>query len=200
MSLREVVLSGDIEEARSLLASYGADASIKVNDVTDDIWEASLLHCAVNTNNIEMATLLLDHGACINRRDKFGRSPLWFASCYSDKTDMVRLLLDRGAWISSTDFEMGRSPLHQAAWNGNIDIATLLLDKHASIDIGDRAGLRPLHLAIERDHLDMIKLLLERGADVNASGGFWSDSPLLAAMRNGSTAMKELFKPYYRPA
>lgn len=196
MSLREIVLRGDMEEARSLLASYGTDAHIKVNNVTDDTWGTSVLHCAINTNNIEMATLLLDHGACINRRDKFGRSPLWFASCYSDKIDIVRLLLDRGAWISSADFETGRSPLHQAAWNGNVDIATLLLDKCASVNIGDRASLTPLHLAIERDHPDMVGLLLERGGDVNASGGFWSDSPLQLATRNGSTAMKELFKPY----
>lgn len=199
MTLRKAVQQGDIDEVRSILTN-STDASVMVNNVSDDVWEISLLHNAVNNHDIEMATLLLDHGACVNRMDKFGRSPLWHASCGYSKIDMVKLLLDRGAWVTTpTDFEMGRTPLHQAVWNNNIDIATLLLDRHPSVnDTSDRAGLTPLHLAIERGHIDMAKLLLERGANPYRRGGFWSDSPLLLVQRKGSADMKELFKVYIK--
>jgi ankyrin repeat protein len=198
MTLRKAVQQGNIDEVRSILTN-SADASVVVNNVSDDVWNTSLLHNAVNNHDIEMATLLLDHGACINRRDKFGRSPLWHASGDCDEIGMIKLLLDRGAWVTSTDFEMSRTPLHQAAWNGNVDIATLLLDRRFSVnDTSDRAGLTPLHLAIEQDHIDMAKLLLEHGANPYRRGGFWSDSPLLLVQRKGSADMKELFKIYIK--
>ncbi len=68
-----------------------------------NIYKLSALHFAVQNENYEIVTCLLDHGANINHQDKYGMTSLMTVcemSINDSKYDMVKLLLDRGACIS----------------------------------------------------------------------------------------------------
>ncbi|AVL94244.1 putative ankyrin repeat protein [Megavirus vitis] len=68
-----------------------------------NIYKLSALHFAVQNENFEIVTYLLDHGANINHQDKYGMTSLMTLcemSINDSKYDMVKLLLDRGACIS----------------------------------------------------------------------------------------------------
>ncbi|AUV58895.1 ankyrin repeat protein [Bandra megavirus] len=68
-----------------------------------NIYKLSALHFAVQNENYEIVTYLLDHGANINHQDKYGMTSLMTVcemSINDSKYDMVKLLLDRGACIS----------------------------------------------------------------------------------------------------
>ncbi|ANB51029.1 putative ankyrin repeat protein [Powai lake megavirus] len=68
-----------------------------------NIYKLSALHFAVQNENYDIVTYLLDHGANINHQDKYGMTSLMTLcemSINDSKYDMVKLLLDRGACIS----------------------------------------------------------------------------------------------------
>nr|WBF70318.1 hypothetical protein [Megavirus caiporensis] len=68
-----------------------------------NIYKLSALHFAVQNDNFEIVTYLLDNGANINHQDKYGMTSLMMVcemSINDSKYDMVKLLLDRGACIS----------------------------------------------------------------------------------------------------
>jgi ankyrin repeat protein len=109
---------------------------------------------------------LLDRGAQVDARDKYGSTPLHRAAIH-DHTDIARLLLDRGAEVDARDRD-GQTPLHWAARNDHTDIARLLLDRGAEVDARDRDGQTPLHWAAFYGRKDTARLLLDRGAEVDA--------------------------------
>ncbi|AFX93070.1 putative ankyrin repeat protein [Megavirus courdo11] len=68
-----------------------------------NIYKLSALHFAVQNENYDIVTYLLDHGANINHQDKYGMTSIMTVcemSINDSKYDMVKLLLDRGACIS----------------------------------------------------------------------------------------------------
>ncbi|AVG46678.1 ankyrin repeat protein [Acanthamoeba polyphaga mimivirus] len=68
-----------------------------------NIYKLSALHFAVQNENYEIVTCLLDHNAIINHQDRYGMTSLMTVaemSINDSKYDMVKLLLDHGACIS----------------------------------------------------------------------------------------------------
>jgi ankyrin repeat protein len=65
------------------------------------------LHFAAKAGNIEMAEILLDHGAGINTRDRLGRTPLDLAQD-AQNTQTTELLLSRGAKHSFLSYQFGQ--------------------------------------------------------------------------------------------
>ena len=123
---------------------------------------------AVDDDNLEMITTLLDGGAEVDARDKAGETALMIAS--ERQLDVVKLLLARGAKVNSKDKD-GWTPLMRASYNapymGRPAIVEELLDRGADLNARGFLGETALMLASER-HLDVVKLLLNRGAEVNA--------------------------------
>ena len=98
------------------------------------------LHAASVKGYLDVASLLLKHGADYESRDDRGRAPLHRVSqggqlvMAQSSLEIARLLLNSGANVNATD-DQGWTPLHAAARSGYRDIAELFLESGASLDI-----------------------------------------------------------------
>ncbi|XP_029468933.1 ankyrin repeat and SOCS box protein 6 [Rhinatrema bivittatum] len=135
-SLLKVAELGLCEVAETLL-QYGADLSFE-----DPVTYYTALHIAVLRNQPDMVTLLVQHGADINRRDRIHESsPLDLASEEPERLPCLQRLLELGADINSADRNGKTSLLHALASSDGVQI----------------------------HNTDNIRLLLEGGADVKVT-------------------------------
>jgi ankyrin repeat protein len=151
------------EKIVELLISAGAD--IEAETVTG---KARALHLAsAREKQLDMAALLIRHGARLDAYDGEGRTPL-IVAVSSDNIEIVRLLLAVGADPQGLDGLYHESPLHWAAMDGKVEMAKLLLSKGANINIkAGPHGDTPLHYAAMVGRLEMVELLVKHGAAVN---------------------------------
>jgi ankyrin len=104
---------------------------------------------AARDGHLQLARLLLDARADVNRAEANAISPLLMAIT-NDHMDVARLLVERGADVNAADF-WGRTPLFSA------------------VEIRNRDYTRGNEHGIDRDAaLEMVTLLLDRGANPNA--------------------------------
>jgi ankyrin repeat protein len=136
------------EDARSVLTQNRHDSKT--------ISHIDVLHYAVQRNELDVATYLLDH-ANINVCKKLdGKPPL--LRCRS--VDMAKLLLEHGADIEGED-RNGNTPLARCS---DIEIAKLLLSYRADVDAINRMDETVLSRVAWRGRSDLVALLLEHGA------------------------------------
>jgi len=121
-------------------------------------------------NSSDMAELLLSHGAAVNARDAFSRTPLHFAAI-TGNFEVAKVLLANKADVNAKD-KYSRTALHSAAFNGRTTFAKLLIQNEANVNAMDQYGT-PLTAAVEQ-HRDTVELLLDNKADVHIknSDGF----------------------------
>src|ERR1700730_13431666 len=130
--------------------------------------EVSLtLFSAVDGNCIAMATELLDHGASVDARDRFGARPLSHAARFGH-LQMVDLLLARDAPINARNLA-GATALFFAAEGGHTLIVLRLLERGADVKLVGRSGISPLAAAAYVGNDAIIEALLAHGADERAS-------------------------------
>lgn len=126
------------------------------------------LHDAAIFGHLEIAELLLAHGAAVDATDKGGRTPLYGAVSGIDlqvgHRDIVELLLAKGANINHHD-KYGNTPLFFAPTK---ELARLLLDRGADFNVIDLNGGTMLASAASRGWPDIAEWLLAKGAKVNA--------------------------------
>ena len=130
--------------------------------------QCTAFHMAI-INNMEMALMMLDHGADPNlkMKDAFGQrhSPLNLAIIapyiHIQPNKLVEKLIKMGAEIDS-DEEIPL--LHQAMMADQEDIFTLLLESGANGDyLNESTKDSLLHLAIKKNRCTFVKILLEKG-------------------------------------
>jgi len=108
------------------LLEKGADPNISANNP----YKVAPLHSACATSNLEMATLLIKHGADVNAKQMHNVTPLHSAA-HNGKTDLVQLLVDKGADINAT-MENGKTPLlmaEEAKFNDTANLIKKLVGK-----------------------------------------------------------------------
>ena len=143
-----------------------------------DKYENTALHCAAFRARPGITTVLLDHGANTNAKNKDGETPLHRVSQDKDSSkhdgvSVTRLLLERGVDVHAMD-KSGNTALHCAAFRAWSWVATVLLDYGADTNAKNWRGETLLHLVsrgeyVIREHgVDITQLLLKRGMDVNA--------------------------------
>jgi uncharacterized protein len=122
------------------------------------------LHFAAYAGNLDVAKLLLDRGADINRRanTKFRNTPLQ-VSLLTGQEEMAALLVARGADVRIEQAE-GFTALHEAAQIGSEKVIALLLDAGADPNSRGQDGRTPLGMARKAGHEGAAKLLQARGA------------------------------------
>jgi ankyrin repeat protein len=151
---------------------------------------------AVDSRNLEIVRLLLDHGASPDPpRDapKFAPTALAIAARIED-LKIAKMLLAKGADPN----RLGRSglgPLVPAAEQQNSPAAVrLLLDHGANPNkqvFNHKRGATPLYQAINNENEETVKLLLDAGADVNQVS-YENCSPLDSAQRRRMENVAEL--------
>lgn len=127
------------------------------------------LFTAVEKGYVEVASLLIDHGANVNvTNPNNGVTPLHIA-VETSRADLVALLLESNANPNAARSD-GVTPLHIAVEKNHGKIIEQLLDAHTHTNLNavrrkDRAT--PLFIAAEKGYDSIVKQLLDAGADMN---------------------------------
>jgi ankyrin repeat protein len=162
--LAKAARGNDLKAARDLLA--------KGADVYDDFFGVSALCRAARYGNTEMARLLIENGADVNRKDKSGSVPL-IKAAYRGHIETVQLLIGKGADLEIRG-STGATALISASQNDqNTEIVRFLIEKGADIDAQDDTGETALFKAADFGNRNMVRLLVDKGADpeIETNGG-----------------------------
>ena len=119
-------------------------------------------------DHMDIIKLLVDKGADINAKDRFGNVPLHFAINNECSKEKVKLLLELGGNISALNHDH-KTPL-LLALEKRSPLASVLISSVTKIeDAKDRNGSTPLHSAIMNDcSEEHVQLLMKLGGDINA--------------------------------
>jgi ankyrin repeat protein len=124
----------------------------------------------VSTNEIHRVTVLLNYGASIDDRGRYGLTALHYA-VRGGKHPLIKLLLERGARVDALDND-GLTPLlHLSKTRSKADpipVLELLADHGAGLDARDeQQGTLLMHFS-RRGNAQAVEWLLAHGADPNA--------------------------------
>ena len=178
-STRYVPLTGSTNNIQHKLIQslLSAGADIKAKDENGN----QALHLACMTPaDFGLVKILVENGALLDERSRWGVSPLGCAATmnfkYSDdrvsrnQCEIGAFLIERGVSLNNRDND-GDTPLFQAVHDGNSSFAKMLLSKGADYTITDNFGFTILHMtAMFGDSncaqvLEQVKL---RGVDPDA--------------------------------
>lgn len=184
--LIQVVKRGDIPAVRALLAK-----KVDVNSQAADT--STALDWAVETNQEEIANLLIDAGADVKAATRYKITPLALA-CENGNAAIIERLLKAGVDPNSTS-EDGQTALMTAARNGKIDALKALLSHGAKVNATEPyKGQTALMWAAGEGNAAAAALLVEFGADFKAKSKAGYTAFLLAVLNNQIDAAKALLK------
>lgn len=144
--------------------------------------QAPVLLLAIQKNFLEIARLLLAHGADPTLKDKNGNTPLRSAA-YFGHVDMVKLLLTTKAAeeIDEVDPVGHFTSLHTAVQKGHLSIIQLLLAARANANTVNTQGATPLASAFVRGNFKVAQALLEVKASIKVESFHQDILPFVAA-------------------
>ena len=161
----DAAMHGDRSAIRTLVQQ-------KANVNAPQVDGTTALHWAVQTDDLETATLLIRAGAKVSAANNAGATPLFLASI-NGSAPMIETLLKAGADPNAPLTKTGDTALMLAARTGKIEAVKVLLDHAAQVNAKENWGdTTPLMWAVTEHHSDIAKLLIEHGADVNAKSKF----------------------------
>ncbi len=172
--LHYAALSGMHDIATFLIVEHSQDVNARGLSLDE-----TPLHVAARRGDVEVARVLLEHGADREARDNVDYSPLERASL-EGHVELVQILLEYGADADARDTE-GCTPLYLASSWGKPAVVRALLKHGADVNARDKDNWTPLH---EAGTEEVARALLEHGADANALGS-WNRTPLHFASERG---------------
>ncbi|OAF13853.1 hypothetical protein AYJ54_43290 [Bradyrhizobium centrolobii] len=137
-----------------------------------------------------MATELLDGGASVDARDRFGARPLSHAA-RNGHLEMIDLLLARGAPINARNLA-GATALYFAAERGRVAVAQRLIERGADLKLTGRSGISPVAAAAYAGSDAIVEMLLAHGADERAPDETGKPPIVYAAARAKLDIVKRL--------
>ena len=139
-------------------------------------------HLASRSGHVEVARLLVEHGADPTAQHKDGSSPLHLASV-NGHVEVVRFLVGRGTDLTTRD-KNGYTPLLSASLDGYVEIVQFLVEHGADLTARAEDGWTALNLASTNGHIELVRFLVGRDADLTArnENGF---TPLHSASLDG---------------
>ena len=161
-----------------------------------------LLFYAIVKGVTELVIVLLECGADVNKTDKYGCTPLYWAaeqleimkmlieykanipqSAWEKQSEIVKLLIEYSADVNKAG-EYGDIPLYRAINEGHLEIVKLLIEHNANVNKANEFGDTPLYMAAERGYLEIVNLLIKHNANVNKADKY-GVTPLYWAVWKG---------------
>ena len=173
MTRRHLILSLSI----GLLCSVVALGQASKQELNDQLYEA------VRRSDPAAVTSLLDKGADVNAKFRYGATAL-FKAAERGNAEVVKILLARGADVTVKDTFYGATAMSWALGGGHVDVVAALLDKHPA------SASEVLMTGLTDDKPEFAKLALTKGAldkDVLTSA-------LAFVTANKNTEMVDLLK------
>jgi len=158
LGVASAALAADSERCQELGRKFrSAKPQITAIEVSSDLFSAADGNC------IDVAAELLDYGASVDARDRFGARPLSHAAKFGH-LEMVDLLLARGAPIDARNLA-GATALYFAAEGGHALVARRLVERGADVKLTGRSGVSPVAAAAYAGSDAIVEALLAHGAD-----------------------------------
>ena len=136
---------------------FGPGINDPVSSQTD-LATAKPLHIAAYFGQLEIAKLLIDHGASVDGLDDRLGTPLHFAA-KKGRTEVVKLLIQSAANVNAVD-DLLQSPCMNAAEYGFLEPIQALVEGGADLVLQDWTLQTALYLAAYSNHLDVFVFLL----------------------------------------
>ncbi|KAG2183084.1 hypothetical protein INT44_006065 [Umbelopsis vinacea] len=158
-TLRKASMQGNTDLITRLF-DMGADI-----ESCDDDGLSSLFVAARHSETISM---LINHGACIEARNRKMKNLTvlhYYASLV--QIEAMTILLNCGCNIHLTDDD-NNTALHYMAKTGNCIGVAMLLERGADINTKNIDGETALHIAVGKDFFELANLLIESDIDINA--------------------------------
>ena len=115
--------------------------------------------------HLDMIRYFVDHGADINRQDRYGQSALHYATYINaGPVEVVQYLLEHGADVNQRD-KKGNTPLNLT---NELAVAKELIKHGADVHTQNNDLLTPLFWRVTYGNLELVKYLLDHGANPNA--------------------------------
>ncbi len=168
----------NVPGAELLLAS-GADVNLE-NSMKEKFisgFDTTPLMAASSNSCVELVTMFLDNGACVRKRDMYGRSSLK-AAVHRKHYQIVSMLVAAGADVNQGD-NNNDTPLASAM--SSYGIAKILVDNGADVNGVSTNGCTPLMEAARINRMECVELLLRAGANVNAMSRYGDTALMFAA-------------------
>ncbi|MCK0154297.1 ankyrin repeat domain-containing protein [Alcanivorax sp. S6407] len=156
-----------------------------------DLKMTTALYRAVEGDQTNIVTFLLDNGADINASNGFSKRTALMTAVETENAAMLTLLLERGADVNLAD-RKDNTPLTLAVDAGNGELAALLLNKGADPDHAGESTLTPLITSLNSDNLALATLLLDAGANPDLVVDESGVAPIHVAFNKQNQAMMEL--------
>lgn len=150
---------GNVSRIRELIAQ-----GIDINQY-DTEGETPLIKAIIN-GQLVAVKLLIESGATINKRARYGTfTPLFFAVMYGHRA-LTQLLISAGASVNPGVYPTWTC-LHKAVESGDVQMVQDLLQAGLPINHQDFYGWTALHCAAERGYAKIARILINSGADIN---------------------------------
>lgn len=158
------------------------------------------LHMAAQEGHVDVARLLVAHGAPCGATDRAGWSAFHYAANHRWATwrgpidgqlAVLQLLAERGADVDAADGE-GYTCAHSAAQSGKAEIIRLLRRLGARPDATTVRGVMPIHVAAEGGRAEVVDELLRWRPDLAETPDFRGHRPMHHAAYHGHADVVEV--------
>jgi hypothetical protein len=150
--------------ATELKTFLEAHAQVKVN-LYRGYRDEQALHQASERRHAACVRMLLQHGADVHAKDRYGKTPIIWASMSGTK-ECVQLLIEANADVNAAS-NGGYTATHYASRYGKPECLQLLIDNGADVNARNMYGNAPAIGACEGGHLSCLQLLVDNKADLN---------------------------------
>eukprot|EP01129_Flabellula_baltica_P000433 TRINITY_DN10446_c0_g1_i1.p1 TRINITY_DN10446_c0_g1~~TRINITY_DN10446_c0_g1_i1.p1 ORF type:complete len:381 (-),score=77.34 TRINITY_DN10446_c0_g1_i1:151-1293(-) len=145
----------------------------------------SAVHLAASHNQLEVLQFLVEKGANILVKDRWGEIPL-LDSLRFKNSETSKYLGSLGSVIKDSEIELGILMCDAVSKNDE-ELLEIMIDAGVSPNVFDYNGRTPLHIAASSGNFKMTKYLVENGADPHPVD------------RNGNTPLSQAKKTFTDP-
>lgn len=169
------IRNGDVESVQ-LLLEHGANANI----VLDDYYPLMVAAQSLKIERFEIANLLIDYSADINKEDKWGNTPVqYFVIGYNRNDDyesgyalFIRFVSINAIPSNNQEFYYGNYLLYAVSTN-NTEIVDYLIENYDyNMNSMGRDGTTALIRATQYNAILVVEYLIENGVDTTYTDNF----------------------------